>query len=401
MTTPSERLRRVLSALASDRRRSIAYYGNAVAAPGTSAVPRRLISDFGFPTNSQFQYIVPSTAHVTINREPRENVNEVIIHPYGLENDRSRLISTVAAERRLARTRGQGVRGVALLPGSTNYYISAELDETAYLQRKTVTVVQRLINQRLGPAYHFVIARTGDILVCAALDDEVHAYPDRSATSISIALEGALAISVADWQARNYTNLIEIPFDEIQLFTLRVLYAKLKRAIPQIADNITYVFPNLTGVRQCNFTNDRPETSLDYTTSTLSDFIARSNAVGTFNLATEVFRIPEAPAPRVTRAEARTAIAEIDTTGTLSPALAAYAALASTERARDMQAMPRNRFFVHRINVAHQDADSNNAQEAQIENVANQAEPVAMVASGPHVFDFSTGFWQDEVPKTY
>jgi hypothetical protein len=412
MTTPSAQLRLVLAQLATDRRRSIAYYGNALAAPGSSTIPRRLLSDFGFPTDTQFQYVVPALANVTINREPRTAINHIVLNPYGLLFDRTRLVATAVAQRRVSLTRGPGTRGVALYPGRNDLYISAELDDQTYLEQKTTDLIQNLTTVR-GPAYHFVITRRGDIIVCAALDDEVFANRNLSTTCISVALEGALAITVSDWTAKRFTNLIELPYNEMQLFTLRVLYAKLQRAIPAItqefvttdAAGFSYQFPNnVTGAKAFCFTNNEWRSfnsPLNYETSDISDFISRVNALSSFDLTTQVFRPPQAPAARATRAAARSVISQINTVGELSPALIAYASLAGVERANESASLTRSRFFVRRINVAQRDADDTNSQQSAVENTAGIDEPPAIANSGSSIFDFTTGYWQDPEPKPY
>lgn len=402
--TPAARLRRVLTRLANDRRRSVAYYGNATGVPGASGTPRRLLSDYGFPTATQFQYVVPSPSHVTVNHEPRTALDLVTLHPYGLAEDRARLVATAAPQRRLGVPGGSGV---ATHPASARVLVSGGLDAETYAEAKTVALVQRATNPRQGPAHHFVVTRRGDVIVCAALDDEVQAAPAAAERAVSVALEGAVGVLVEDWEARRHDRLFELPYTEMQLFSLGVLVAKLRRAVPAIAASVraaadgpgvAQLFPPGSGVVAQNFVAAAPAfaSPLDHAPSNADAFLARVAAVPPFDLATQVFRAPEAPAARAVRAEARAAIAEADTTGRLSPMLAAYASLAGVERAHDMQQTPRARFFVQRIAAAHRDADDSGAAAQHVEAAAQDGSDEApMQATGPHVFDFSTGLWGD------
>ena len=410
MSEASDRLQAALSRYSADQRRAVAYYGNVRENPGGAGVPRRLISDYGFPSESLFTFVVPSAAHVDRSRENRDPIRMVILHPYGLTEDRARLVSARAVDRRFSDAWRPDEPGVRTLVSTPDVIVPAYLDDSTASTSKTSRLVSRLVNQGQGPAYHFVIARSGNVLVCAALDDEVYATRDLSDVTIDIALEGAVGVRRTDWEARNFNGkLFELPFTEIQLFSLRVLLAKINIAIPHIPRvvhvagsppattlGVYYAFPE-GRVTRANFSGGawRTTSPLDYSQADVPIFSTRLTNTGPYDLGTQVFQ-PYAPTPPVaSRADAQGAVEEIATMGELSPALAAYTSLAGAERAADMAAASRSRLFVSRIHVAHRDADDTSSHGTTVESASNAQTPIPATNFAPHTYDFGTGFWGD------
>lgn len=413
MSDASDRLQSALSRYSADQRRAVAYYGNVRENPGGAGVPRRLISDYGFPSESLFTFVVPSAAHVDRSRENRDPIGMVILHTYGLTEDRTRLVSARAADRRFSDVWHPNEPGVRTLVSTPDVIIPAYLDDGTASAPKTAKIVSRLVNQGQGPAYHFVIARSGNVLVCAALDDEVYATRNLSDVTIDIALEGAVGVRRTDWEARVFEGkLFELPFTEIQLFSLRVLLAKICIAVPRIPRTLhvtgtptattTGVYYDYTDTRvtRTNFSGGtwRTTSPLDHAQSDVPVFSERLTNTGPYDLGTQVFQ-PYAPTPPVaSRADAQGAIDEIATLGELSPALAAYTSLAGAERAADMASATRSRLFVSRIHVAHRDADDTGSHGSTVAQAANAQTPIPATNFAPHTYDFGTGFWGDGEP---
>jgi hypothetical protein len=337
----------------------------------------------------------------------------VIVHPYGLREDRTRLTSLRAVDRRFSDTWHADEPGVRTLITTPDVIVPAYLDDATCSPTKTSRVVSRLTNQGQGPAYHFIVARSGNVLVCAALDDEVYATRDLSDITIDIALEGAVGVRRTDWERKDFHGkLFELPFTEIQLFCLRVLLSKITTAVPRIpavlhtsgvptssASGVYYAFDD-TAVGRANFTNGGWHTvsPLDYAQADTPVFATRLQNTGPYDLGTQVFQ-PYAPTPPVaSRADAQGAVEEIGTLAELSPALAAYTSLAGAERAADMASATRSRLFVSRIHVAHRDADDTGSAGSTVSQAANAQQPIPATNFAPHTYDFGTGFWGDGEP---
>jgi hypothetical protein len=404
-------LQAVLARFANERRQAATVYANAQEHVGTAGVPRRLISDHGFPAFTQFTYLNPHSSHITRNTEPRTPIQLVTLHPYGLTADRAILVSTRATERRITNHQGAGNRGVS--PLTEVVLVPAVHDANSVTAAKTETLLRRVTTRGPGPAFHAILPRNGDIIVCAALDDEVQAVPSIADVSINVALEGGLGIRRLDWEGHNYSQLVELPYTSSQLFSLHVLLAKIRTAVPNIPlsflngapthsmSGIAYMFPtDVQGAQQYNFTNDawRGHSPLDHELSDNTAVIRGTQAVPPLDTATQVFIPPQTPPPRATRASIRPAIATVDTLGASSPLLAIYSSIAGTERSADMQTISRARFFVQRINGSQQDADNTGNQASTAQAVTQTHVPEPAVNSGPHVFDFTSGFWGDGEP---
>lgn len=404
-------MQQVLTRFSNDRRRAAVTYANARENEGSSGVPRRLLSDQGFAANRQFAYVVPHPSHITRSNEQRTTIRLITLHPYGLTADRQILTSTQAATRRIANRRGPGVRGV--YPLTNTVLVPANHDADSVTVGKTTTLLTRVTQPGAGPAFHVILPRTGDVVVCASLDDEVLAVPTLASVSINVALEGGLGIRREDWDSRNFSQLVELPYTADQLYALEVLIAKIRNAVLGIPlsflngmptsgmSGIAYVFPaDVQGAQQYNFTNGawQGQSPLFHENSDIPAVTAAIQAIPPFDTATQVFRPPQAPAPVATRTVVQPEISNVDTVGQSSPLLAAYATLAAAERSTDMQTAPRVRFFTDRINTAHRDADHAADQGTTAQAAATTRTPPAAVNADPHVFNFTTGFWGDGDP---
>lgn len=406
-TQPAQTLQAVLGRLASDRRRTVAYYGNVEAQPGSSQAPRRLLSDTGFPSTTQFTYLVPASAHVVRHEDPRA-ATRVTICPYGVVEDRARLVSTNETDRRVRTSNASGSTGLRVCPLNDAYLVSAELDDDTYAEAKTVRLVQSITNPRGGPAYHVVINRRGDVIVAAALDDTTRASGDNAEVSIDVAVESALAIRQADHAARQLNELVELPFTTPQLAALAALIGKLAAAYPAITQRLTPATTSGAG-----YAYRWPITTPDATPRNLTSGAWRAHSPFNhedsdaprifriaadrrpFDLTTEVFRSADAPRARTGRAEAQAAVSQADTAGAESVMLGAYAALAGEERATEMQQATRLQVFVQRIAMAHHDAAEAGQAAGQVAEAGSPAAPSPAANVSPHVFDFTTGLWGD------
>jgi len=408
----SDILQRALSRFSNDQRRTAAYFGNVRPNPGSAGVPRRLISDFGFPVESSFTYVIPASVHVDRSRLNRTPISQIVIRPYGMTEDRARLVSSRVTDRRVATIWTEAEAGVRYYSQAESVVVPAYLNpaDTSNAS-KTGRVVQKMVNARQGPAYHFLVTRSGAVVVAGSIDDEVFASGSESDYTLDIGIEGAVGIPRADWDARRYDNTVfELPYSEIQLFSLRVLLAKLVTAVPAITNNIRplsartpglngifFDYGNAPGITRYNFTTGNWEnrSPLSHASSDVPAFSTALTNTQSFDLATQVFR-PFAPTPPIaTRTEVQDALTRIATLGELSPALASYTTFAGAERAADMASTPRSRFFVERINVAHRDADDAGGQAGAVGEGAHATGPVAATNFEPHSFDFATGFWGD------
>lgn len=403
-TTPADAVSQALSRLAADTRRQTAYYGNVRGLPGSSARPRRLLSDFGFPDNRSFSYVVPATALVVPHDPPRP-VSTVTVHPYGLDSDLRRLTSRRPADRRVHTSGGDAVGGVRPLADNADVYVSAALEDDTYAPAKTARLLNNLTSARVGPAYHFIISRRGDIIVGAVLDHETTASAEDGDVTVDVALEGAFALRRADHEANRYDRaLIELPYTPLQVLVLSVLIAKLRTAYPTVPAALG------TGIRydwrgdlyrlapQLNFSSGawRGVSPFDHSLSDDPAFSHNLTTVAPFDLATQVFLTDQTPPPVATRSVAQTAISTADTAGEQSVLLANYATLAGPERANAMQSAPRVRFFVERINAASRDADNASGSSADTA-AAGQRNPLTPAASpDASTYDFQTGRWSDD-----
>lgn len=406
-TTPSETLQGVLARLSGDYRRTVSYYGNIETRPGFSQVPRRLLSDVGFPATSQFTYLVPSRAHVVINEEARA-VTRITFCPYGLHADRVKIVSRDESDRRVRTSSASGASGLRLCPLNGDYLVSSELDDATYAEAKTVRLIRRIVSAATGPAYHVVINRRGDVIVVAALDDTTRAAGDNAEISVDVAVESALSILHADHTASRFTNLVELPFTDPQIAAITAVIGKLRTAYPAIPASLVTSESATAGVAYRwpmdppeatprNFTDGawRDRSPYDHANSDVPRLFEIATERGNFDLTTEVFRNADSPEPRTGRAEAQTAVSQADTAGAESVLLGAYSLIAGEERATEMQGTPRHQLFVQRIRMAHHDANAADASAGQVSEADSHAPPQPAQNTSPHVFDFTTGYWGD------
>lgn len=410
MSESSDRIQRSLSRFSADQRRAISYYSNMRPSPGSEGVPRRLISDFGFPVESAFTYVIPAANHVDRSHEVRTPISQIVIRPYGMIEDKARLVSTRVTDRRRSTQWSENAVGVRAHPASPLVTIPAYLDEITANAGKTARLVQKMVNARQGPAYHFVVTRSGAVVVAGAVDDEMFASGDESDYTIDIAIEGAAGILETDWARRAYANTVfELPYTEFQLYSLRVLLSKLTTAVSSITTNIRPLSartPGLNGIffdygnapgitRYCFTTGNWAGQPLSYEASDVPAFQTALTGTPPFDVATEIYRPITSTPPIATREEVRDAVTRVATLGELSPALVSYSTFAGAERSADMAASTRARFFVARINVAHRDADDAGGQASAVGDAAHAGEPIPATNFEPHSFDFATGFWGD------
>lgn len=195
-------------------------------------------------------------------------------------------------------------------------------------------------------------------------------------------MESGLSILQSRYTARNYTEFLETSFTENQLFQLSVLVAKLKTIYPTISYDYRF---NFTGATKTNFINNNE----------INDLIL---AQGSFDAATEIFIVPQSRPVSTGRAVARTAIAQVDTMGALSPIMGNYVDIAAPERASDIAFTQRRQIFVERVRTAHREAE-NAAQGAQTASAAAELSgdntEVPAINTGPQTYDFETGLWGD------
>lgn len=402
MTTPLETLTRVLTNAAAVTRRTVAYYGNLQAAGGSSRRPRRLLSEVGFPRSSPFSYVVPSPSHV-VRGEDQRPCDRVTICPYGAEEDHRRLTSTRPEDRVV--TTASGDAGVRVYAGNSGYYVHAALAPDTSSPGKTLRLVQSLLARTGGPAYHVVIARNGAVYVCAALDDETRAAGRRAHTSVDVAIETALAVRVEDHVARRFDRVVELPLTDAQLACLAVVVGKVRTGYPAFrlgrvgADEdgagIAYRWV-LAAVAAMNFSGGawRGVSPFDHAESDHERFVQRVDALGAYDLATEVFRSEAAPPPSGARGAAQAAVAQVATVGARVVAMGAYAVVAGRARAEELASQSRLRLFVDRIAVAHRDAHDASAAAGHVASAASHPPPAATGVE-PHTFDFTGGLWGD------
>lgn len=421
MAHPSDALSHALTALANDRRRAVGFYGNVAGHPGRSLIPRRLLSDVGFATRTQFSYVAASAANVVRSADTRV-VELVALRPYGQVEDYARLSSLAHADRVIHDVPTLGGRGVSRLPAYPTYLMSGDVGPDTVGLAKTTTLLRKQTQARAGgPSHHVLINRRGDTVVSVACDDTTHASPQQRAYSIDVAMETCFVISERAHTARRFELGFELPFHPDQLTALAILVRKLQAAyvlIPNVIgpaslpSGLSYFWTQaeLAQVpwRPLNFTSGRwrqLEPPFDYSDTDDAPFFARVTAERPFDLATEVWRSDQAPPPTSAREVARRAIGTTDTAGAESLYLAAYASLAAVDRNIDLSSTPRRQMFVSRATHTQADADASADQAASVTEAAIVLDPATIpvpTATGPHVYDFSTGFWQDTPePKVF
>lgn len=400
MTTPEETLNLAITRLASDRRRSAAYYGNLAPSPGSRRVPQRLLSDAGFPRATQFSYVAPAMAHVTRGEGPR-TIRTLAIHPYGLAVD-ARLLRSTAPEDMVVWDEGSPT-GVRIYPGVDTWVMPGRLLDDTYDVEKTSALLAGMTNAAAGPAYHVIIDRRGNVIIGAALDDVTHPPGVVDEGVVNVALEGALARRLEGEELR------ELPYRSIQLRALAALVAKLRAVETDFASELSaasgvaglYVaWPELgETVSLGNFTGGSWRNGpFDFTASDDPGFFQLVNLEDPYDLATEVFRPANSPVPSTTRAQVAAAISRTDTAGRTSVYLGAYADIAARDRNAEMSLASRREFFVDRARGAHHDGVAGLVRAAEVHATAPTAEqPVQN--SDPLMFNFSTGFFGDG--KTY
>ena len=403
--SPSDTILSVLARLAADYRRTVSYYGNIETRPGFAEGTRRVLSEVGFPTTTQFTYLVPSRAHVIVNEDTRA-VSRVTFCPYGIDADKRRITSSVPEDRRVRTNNTSGVSGMRVCPLNPAYAVSSELDDDTFAEAKTIRLIRRITAASGGPAYHVIINRRGDVIVAAALDDTTRASGDNHEVSVDVAVESALSISLADHAARNFDNLIELPFTTPQLAAIVAVIGKLTAAYPVIPRTIVASETStpgfayrwlLDGTTPRNFSRGawQGHSPYDHTDSDAPRVFDLAVERRPFDLTTEVFRNADSPTPRTGRSEAQVAVSQVDTAGAEAVVLGAYTILAGEERATEMQGTPRRQIFVQRIHMAHHDANTTHEVSGSVATASAHATPTPAANVLPHVFDFTTGYWGD------
>lgn len=379
----------VLTRVSADRSRTIAYYGNARPRPGRSPRAAHIISDTGFLVDAVYSLLAPNPSHVTRGTGDRA-CTSITLHSYGGAAD----IDAILRTRRTV----AGPEAGAVM--------SAECNDATYAPAKTQRLIEQITGDT-GPAYHFVVTRRGDVLVCALLDDTVVASPaaDR-ATTIDIAVETAFAAPAVSWEAGNVSQIDEMPYTDAQLDTLAVLIAKLLVAYPSITlETMRHIQPALPSpARHWNFSanawNADGASPFDHTRSDLPGFANVVMGQRDFDLATEVFEVPASSGPVAGRAEAISAVDSVDTLSARSVVLGAYAEIAGLERSHAMQATTRRQFFVQRIGQAHQQVHTAAATAQQVATTGVAAPDQSVGNTDPYRYDYATGIWLDN-SKTY
>jgi hypothetical protein len=405
---PEPTFRQIFTSLARLRRRVVATVSNAVR-PSGGRQGLRIFSDVGFRSDVAVTYLVPASAHVTEASEPRA-ITTVNLHVYGVDYDRRGLVAPGPEARRVFTAPEDGRVGAAGLPGFASYVVHADQAPSTVSAERTRRLVLAVTSAQTGPAYHAVVTRSGAVVFAVPLDDVVHADPATAEASYDIAVEGALALGRTEQRSGNHDHFLELPLTPLQLDSLAVLLAKLKAAQPGLSltfgeTGLRYRFPTLTGAEPYNFTSrgwtDRLGSPFDHTDSDVDGLLARIAGVGSFDLATEVFRPSGAPDPGPSLRElARTAMGSRDTLGAASPRMALYATLAGEERAEDMRTASRSRVFIQRAQAAHAEAEAHDgdAATATAADALDDDAPPQVVNASVNAYNFVTGFWGDGTP---
>lgn len=370
-----------LSAEASDHVRAVAVYANA--SPSRRALRRgRLLSGNGYLDTVTFGFVSPNAAHVS--RGENRACTSIRLVPYGAVDD-------VAL---LGRTDGEGRAKVGPLAGLDGFVASRRIAD----DDKTALLVPRIVGAT-GPAFHVAISRLGGVLICASLDD----VTDPTAPlAIDVAYESAVAAYEAEWLAGPPSSLVELKMTQAQADSLAVTLAKLYVAYPSIARDPVVVWNAGPAVERLDFTGaawrDWPAPQGPGADRATPAGVAAS--LGAFDLATEVFERPGTSVPSTSRALMASAVTRADTLGQRSELLGNYARAAGADRARAMQAVSRQEFYVQRVTSSQ--AQANDAGAAAAAAAATTPSgPRPVTNSGPWTYDFVTGRWQDENQSPY
>ncbi len=402
---PDPTFRQIFTGLARRRRNVVATASNSIR-PTATRSGMRLFSDIGFRSDVAVTYLVPAGAHVTEASEPR-TITTINFHVYGVDYDRRGLVAPGAEARRVFTAPEDGRTGAAGLPSFASYVINADQAPSTISAERTRRLVLAMTSPQSGPAYHATVTRSGAVIFAVPMDDLVHADPTNAETSYDIAVEGALALGRTEQRSGNFDHFLELPLTPLQLDSLAVLVAKLKAAQPGIAlafsdTGLRYRFPDVPGGEPYNFTSrewtDRLGSPFDHTESDVEAFLTRVASVGSFDLATEVFRPSGAPDPGPSLRElARTAMGSRDTLGAASPRLALYATLAGEERAEDMRTAPRSHVFIQRAQAAHAEAETHDGDAATstAADTLDDDAPPQVANATVNAYNFVTGFWGD------
>lgn len=409
MSDVSDALTLALSRRANDQRRQATQYTNLEARPGSSRVPRRLLSDIGFLTSASFGYINAHPAHVIPPEDaaPRP-ITQIALSPYGLSFDAA---CFSGANRNVRHSRGAGNSGAAVMAQDGRLVVSAELDADTYSEQKNYAVRYNMTTARRGPAFHALIDRRGGVAVGPGIDYQTLVARDRAPVAVFVGLEGALAQAREDFDAGR-ADYFELPYTSVQVTSLAILLAKLYTAFPDIPRSVVsdaeagapatiYLLPeDIPAARQLNFSDGRWAEQRTYFSYGATDNDQLSAAVlgeGAFDLPTEVFRTAEAPPAVAARDVARVTLGRVDTMGALSIALGAYTSLAVPERSASMQGQGRRELFVTRERASHLQADQTGeragATAAGIKAVTVVVPEVRN--DEPHVYDYTNGHWGD------
>ena len=350
----------------------------------------RWISEVGFLSDLPFSYAAldPSNS-LPLDDTDSRTIDRVLLVPYGLQRDITRLESGAPADRTIRSTRGPSASGLAPYPGDDGYIAAADLGDDTSVPEKTSGLLAAIRTPGTGLGYHAVITRAGAVYIAAPLDEKVNPVAGAD-TAVCVAIEGAAR------RARGANQRVELaPMPDAQLASLAILIAKIGSAYLNleisVGSGVLYaVRPDEPGALAA----PALLAAGDVTAETLA---RRVEAEGVYDISTEVFR--RTPPTVNRRAEAQIALGREDTLGATTLLLGAYADVAAADRSDGMQQVERRRVFVERARVAHQEGEEG-AQAAADAASAERLSPLvpAVENVSPHAYNYLTGLWGDETP---
>ncbi len=417
MTLPAaqrrEGLARLLAQIGQRQRAAPAYYGNLRSSPDSLAF-RRLLSSTGFPRGTNVTYITPASTNVQVGYTPRTDVERILLHPYGADQDISRLASNVAADRATHSSRTRNGTGVIRYPDDDQYLMSGACLPDTSSSQKIVDFVLACTSPRSATCWHFYVARTGDLVVCAALDDITPSSRDMAPTSVDIAYETLLVVSRENHAARRTEGsfLIEAPLTTAQLTTLSVLCAKVLTVLTTIPESAEEGFQrynpsgDVTYLPGAFMNGNSTSLPFNYTASDYEGLFDAIDDLPDYDPVLDVFRPASEVENQDLREQARTAIDDRDTLGVRSTTMGEYAYLAAGSRANAMIDRPRSAYFYRRGQAATNDGINNAERSAQLSaNSAAASEtdsetpvPQTNANNNPFVYNFRTGLWGGSDP---
>lgn len=384
----SQVLQGALTEQARTRYRRAAVYLNV--RPRNPARPGRWLSEVGFLSELPFAFAVldPSNAFPDEGGEGRA-VDKVVLIPYGLTRDLTRLDSAAPTDRAVRTERYPRAPGLAPYPGDPAYLAPADLADDTSCAEKTAALLASMRTQGGGPGYHAVITRAGAVYIAAPLDERVAPVPGTE-TAVCIALEAAVRRARTDGARPEVA-----PLTDFQVSSLAVLLAKLGSAYLNL--DITLGASVQYAVREAEPSAAALTSPLPAGSVAAQSLEQQAASEGLYDIATEVFR--RYPPAATGRAEAREALGHEDTLGSTTLLLGAYADMAATDRSDGMQEVTRRRVFVERARVAHLEGEEGAEAAGQAANAERLAPTLPTVENpGPHAYNYLTGLWGDETP---